>query len=241
MLKVLIIPPHRGCSLSYLPPSIPFGIIHLNDLLFLELFTVHRKLFTVVRSPALDHRADLLEAALKLFADHGYDAVGVQSIVEAAGVTKPTLYHYFGSKQGLFETLIQEKSAGLLAVVTRASRYQGNITGSIKEVVRSYFEYAAAEPAFYRMVLSMWFAPPGSENSASVLGLLERQTASLEEMFRLAAGDHGNMRGRARQYAISLKGLIDTYIGVWLQSGLDLAHGDIQARIVHQFMHGIFS
>ena len=189
----------------------------------------------------MDHRADLLEAALRLFADHGYDAVGVQSIVEAAGVTKPTLYHYFGSKQGLFETLVREKAEGLLAVVSRASHYQGNITCSIKEVVRSYFDYAASEPLFYRMVLSMWFAPPGSEYSAAVLGLLDRQTALLEEMFRLAAGDHGNMRSRQRQYAVSLKGLIDTYVGVWLQSGLDLSSADIQARIVHQFMHGVFS
>jgi AcrR family transcriptional regulator len=189
----------------------------------------------------LDHRADLLEVALKLFADHGYDAVGVQSIVDAAHVTKPTLYHYFGSKQGLFETLLREKSEGLLAVVSSASRYQHNITGSIKDVVRTYFDYARSQPVFYRMVLSMWFAPPNSEYSAIVLDLLERQTAMLEEMFRLAAEDHGNMRGRQRQYAVSLKGLIDTYIGVWLQSGVDLKSDDIQHRIVHQFMHGIFS
>jgi len=189
----------------------------------------------------LDHRADLLDAALSLFAAHGYDGVGVQAIVEAAGVTKPTLYHYFGSKQGLFETLMREKSEGLMAMVSRAATYRHDITGSIQAVVRAYFEYAAREPTFYRMVLSMWFAPPDSEYSAAVIELLERQTACLEELFRLAAGDHGNMRNRQRQYAISLKGLIDTYIGVWLQSGLDLRGGDIQARIVHQFMHGIFS
>ena len=43
----------------------------------------------------MDNRARLLDCAQDLFAARGYDAVGVQEIVEAAGVTKPTLYHYF--------------------------------------------------------------------------------------------------------------------------------------------------
>ncbi|MBB5936338.1 TetR/AcrR family transcriptional regulator [Streptomyces zagrosensis] len=43
----------------------------------------------------------LLDAATKLFAERGYDRTSVQEIVEAAGVTKGALYHYFGSKDDL--------------------------------------------------------------------------------------------------------------------------------------------
>ncbi|MEC4018566.1 TetR/AcrR family transcriptional regulator [Streptomyces sp. H27-D2] len=43
----------------------------------------------------------LLAAATRLFADQGYDRTSVQEIVEAAGVTKGALYHYFGSKEDL--------------------------------------------------------------------------------------------------------------------------------------------
>ena len=49
----------------------------------------------------MDNRQAILDSALTLFYEKGYDAVGVQQIVDAAGVTKPTLYYYFGSKQGL--------------------------------------------------------------------------------------------------------------------------------------------
>lgn len=52
----------------------------------------------------------LLAAATRLFADQGYDRTSVQEIVEAAGVTKGALYHYFGSK----EDLLQEVYARLL-------------------------------------------------------------------------------------------------------------------------------
>ena len=43
----------------------------------------------------------LLAAATRLFAAQGYDRTSVQEIVEAAGVTKGALYHYFGSKDDL--------------------------------------------------------------------------------------------------------------------------------------------
>ena len=52
----------------------------------------------------MENRDHILDCALRLFAARGYDAVGVQEIVELAGLTKPTLYHYFGSKRGLLET-----------------------------------------------------------------------------------------------------------------------------------------
>ncbi len=53
----------------------------------------------------MDNRERLLQCALDLFADRGYDAVGVQEIVDTAGVTKPTMYHYFGSKHQLLQEL----------------------------------------------------------------------------------------------------------------------------------------
>ncbi|MFE9249229.1 TetR/AcrR family transcriptional regulator [Streptomyces sp. NPDC007088] len=52
----------------------------------------------------------LLAAATHLFAEQGYDRTSVQEIVEAAGVTKGALYHYFGSK----EDLLQEVYARVL-------------------------------------------------------------------------------------------------------------------------------
>lgn len=189
----------------------------------------------------METRAHLLDAALHLFADHGYDAVGVQTIVEATGVTKPTLYHYFGSKRGLFEALVREKSAPLTAAVAEAADYQHDVTRSITQVVHAYFEFAAWQPTFYRMMLSLWFAPPSAEYSPVVREVLEQQTRLIERMFEAAERDHGNMRGRHRQYAVSLRGLIDSYIGLALNGYLELPQADSQYRIIHQFMHGIFS
>jgi TetR/AcrR family transcriptional regulator len=188
-----------------------------------------------------DTRAQILEQALKLFATKGYDGVGVQQVVEAAGVTKPTLYHYFGSKQGLFETLVEERSKPLYEAIREASAYAGNITLNITRLLKTCFAFAAAEPLFYRLLLSTWFAPSSSEYWPVVKRVQERQIKMISDMFRLAVKDHGNMRGRHHRYAVSLRGTIDTYIGLGLQGRVSLADDRLAYEAVHQFMYGIFS
>ena len=51
-------------------------------------------------------RQRIQRAALRLFADCGYAGASVQAMVDAAKVTKPTLYYYFKSKAGLYQSLI---------------------------------------------------------------------------------------------------------------------------------------
>jgi AcrR family transcriptional regulator len=58
-----------------------------------------------------DTRNAIMRHAAALFAARGYDAVSVREIVEAAGVTKPSLYYYFDSKEGLARALIDELHA----------------------------------------------------------------------------------------------------------------------------------
>ena len=57
----------------------------------------------------MDNKENILECALHLFFKRGYDTVGVQEIAEVSGVTKPTLYYYFKSKNGLLKSLIEKK------------------------------------------------------------------------------------------------------------------------------------
>ncbi|HZY31528.1 MAG TPA: helix-turn-helix domain-containing protein, partial [Candidatus Methylomirabilis sp.] len=51
-------------------------------------------------------RERILRQSLQLFARKGYDATSVREICEAAGLAKPTLYHFFGSKEGVYRCLV---------------------------------------------------------------------------------------------------------------------------------------
>ena len=53
-----------------------------------------------------NNKTKILNIALDLFSKQGYDAVGVQTLCDKAGITKPTLYYYFKSKNGVLEELL---------------------------------------------------------------------------------------------------------------------------------------
>jgi AcrR family transcriptional regulator len=188
----------------------------------------------------MNNREKLLSCALDLFTTRGYDAVGVQEVAEAAGLKKPTLYHYFGSKSGLLRTLLAGYFEEFFDQVEGAADYQGDVTSTLRRVVNVYFEFARLNPTLYRLQLSMWFAPGGSEAFRQAASSNQRQQDILENMFLRASMQHGNMKGRQRAYAATFLGLINTYISLGLNgyAGLDQA---LANSAVHQFMHGIFS
>ena len=68
-----------------------------------------------------DLKARLLLSALSHFAAKGYDGVQVKEVAEEAGVSKPTLYYHFGSKEGLFRQLC------LVALASMAERIHSRV------------------------------------------------------------------------------------------------------------------
>jgi AcrR family transcriptional regulator len=188
----------------------------------------------------LDNYSAILANALKLFAARGYDAVGVQEIAESAGITKPTLYHYFGSKEGLLEALLTANFAELYNTTEEATLYKGDLPQTLNQITTSYFRFANEHRLFYRMLLSMWFAPTDSIAYKAVAQLNEKQQQRLEDVFIKAAHDHGNMKGRQRAYAATFLGMIHTYIGLALNGYTEFTD-ELIFKAVHQFMHGIFS
>ena len=55
-----------------------------------------------------DTREKLMTAALGLFTEKGFAGASTREIVKRAGVTKPTLYYYFPSKEDLYQVLIED-------------------------------------------------------------------------------------------------------------------------------------
>ena len=65
----------------------------------------------------VDKRRLLLDAAIKVFAQKGYHASRVGDIAQEAGVAYGLLYHYFGSKEEVLETVFRETWAAMLDAV----------------------------------------------------------------------------------------------------------------------------
>ena len=107
----------------------------------------------------------ILSTALDLFAIRGYDATAVREICEAAGITKPTLYHFFGSKDGVLQALVQGGFEQFRALVNAALATEGTFRHRIKVLARLVFESASQKPRLWRFIHSVIWAPPGTAPS----------------------------------------------------------------------------
>lgn len=185
-------------------------------------------------------RSIILDCALDLFAARGYDAIGVQELVNQAGITKPTLYYYFGSKRGLLETLIQEKLAPFIDQLSQATAYSGDLPFTLQRVVEAYFQFARREPKFYQLFLSLSYPVPDNEANQMMKPWITTQWQLLETLFQQAGQDHGNMRGRHHHYATIFLSILNGYLSMILQQGVKVDDHTVW-QVVQQFSHGIYS
>ena len=188
----------------------------------------------------MDNRSEILNCALDLFANRGYDAVGVQEICEAARVTKPTLYHYFGSKHGLLKALVEQHHQPFNQAVELAAAYQGHLPNTLETLASAYFRFARENPLYVRLELAAYFAPRHSEAHQAVSAWNEQQHQTIEALFERATHEYGNMRGRHQLIAANFIGLMNTCIGLWL-SGYAQLDETLLHSTLRQFQYGIYS
>lgn len=118
-----------------------------------------------VRPPSNETEERLLDTALTLFAEKGYEAASVREIIEATGVTRPVLYYYCSSKENLFKRLVHWKH-------DEAYRQLGKNVGETKgcanrsrEIMRGSFAFGATDPRVPRLMFQTHFGPtlPGND------------------------------------------------------------------------------
>jgi TetR/AcrR family transcriptional regulator len=107
-------------------------------------------------------REELMKAALRQFTSRGYAATTVRELVEEAGVTKPVLYYYFVSKEGLFLELMKTHFGRLEAMVDRHRQQQrGGIREQLTATLNEGFSFAQEDRDFFRLLHAAYYGPPG--------------------------------------------------------------------------------
>ncbi len=105
----------------------------------------------VQRNPDRTRRR-ILQAAIRLFANHGFHAVSVDQIVGKARVNKRMVYHYFGSKDALFEAALSEVYQRIESIEFHAVERGRSPREKLSRLLESYFEFLDHEPEFTRLL-----------------------------------------------------------------------------------------
>jgi AcrR family transcriptional regulator len=101
------------------------------------------------------HVADrVTAAALDLFATQGYATTSVQQIVEAAGVTKGAMYHYFQSKDDLlfavYDRMLALQKAHLDQIVAAGGPVEDVVRAVCVDVVETTIDFLPEGTVFFR-------------------------------------------------------------------------------------------
>jgi AcrR family transcriptional regulator len=97
---------------------------------------------------------NLMRVSVELFAEYGYAQTSVQQIVDAAGVTKGALYHYFTSKDDLlfdiYDRLLSMQREHLDTIVARGLDAEATIRLVCEDVIITSIEGLADGAVFFR-------------------------------------------------------------------------------------------
>lgn len=105
-------------------------------------------------------RERILRVATEIFSRKGYSTSPVAEIAAGAGVTKPVLYYYFGSKEGLFRAILEEARKRQEELLERAVSRQGPLMQRVLELFREIYWEVTQRPHLFRLLHRLAFSNP---------------------------------------------------------------------------------
>ena len=182
----------------------------------------------------------ILQAALKRFANAGYAATSVQQIVDDAQLSKPALYYHFRDKAGLFQALVHQAHDTRYQVLCAAAARSRNIREQLEHILMDLFDCIRQNRELMRISFATMFAAPGEvPANLQCAEKCERNFEFVHSLIRQAQAS-GELDGRfdSREMAAGFYGLANFYLISQLIRPEETP--DLQAvrRIVDLFLTG---
>ncbi len=136
---------------------------------------------TTRRMPAAARREQLLDVATEMAVQQGFHAISIESIAQAAGITRAVIYQHFGDLQALLEAVIKRESAHALAQVSGtalADLTEGDAKELMLESLRTYLRAVHDHPATWQLVLM----PPEGAPPTLRLSIAKGRASVLDQL-----------------------------------------------------------
>jgi AcrR family transcriptional regulator len=180
-----------------------------------------------MRLRAAERRAQLLGVARRLFARDGYRGASMESIAEAAGVTKPVLYQHFTSKRALYSALLAGELGRLTEELEAAFSQAESNEERLRQGFGAYLGFVDRHEDAFRLLFT------------EALGLDADFQEQVAEFRRWVAGrvaaiiaaEAGLAAPRARGLAAAIVGMAEGAAVWWLDERRPLAAGELAGEL----------
>ncbi len=101
-----------------------------------------------------ERERQILDAAVAVFGERGYQTTSMDQVAERVGVTKPVLYTHFGSKHGLLLACIARARAELLEVTSAAAASASTPEEMLRRGTLAFFDYLERQAPAWTVLYS---------------------------------------------------------------------------------------
>jgi AcrR family transcriptional regulator len=104
-------------------------------------------------------REAVLDAAERLMAEQGYDAATIARLVQEAGIPASSIYHYFGSKEGVLLAVMERGAVRFFEALPAIDRRVGSQVEHLRALVETVAATLERHPDFLRILVVMAAQP----------------------------------------------------------------------------------
>jgi AcrR family transcriptional regulator len=191
------------------------------------------------RLPREVRERQILDAAVSVFSQHGYHDTSMDEVSEVAGISKPMIYAYLGSKEDLFAACIHREATRLLEAIVG-----GIESGQAPDVqlwhgLRSFFGFVEEHRESWR-VLHRQSIAQGGPFTSELLSMRERAISLVAAVLMRTGKDEGVGEAASRSgeaLAAALVGAGESLADWWLDHPEESA-GAIAARLMNMVWMG---
>ena len=159
----------------------------------------------------------MLEVASEIFGSEGYAATNIQVVAERAGISKPLIYNYFGSKEGLFLACLDRAGTIVADEIERIAR--GDAVGIERGLRTLDGMFTILEPQPYLWKL---FYDPTAPSTGAVADAIDHYTQRIAKLADEGVAELMGLAGNTDPLDISAMtamwlGIVDSLMNWWME------------------------
>lgn len=183
------------------------------------------------RLDVASRRDEIVAAALELYSREAADAVTLDDVAAAAGVSRALVYRYFGSRADLYLEAMQSAAGRLLAILDVPA--SGEPAARLVEAVRRYFDFAEEHATGLQALMSGVTVVPVGPIGAIVQDVRER-------LFERLVVGLGQSRASAELRTVlrSWMAAVEAAALDWLEHR-DVERGEVEGMLAVQLLAGL--
>jgi len=171
----------------------------------------------VKRLPREVRERQILDAAVRVFSERGYHNASMDEISEVAGVSKPMIYAYLGSKEDLFAACIRREAAQLLEAVTQGVPAEQPPDMQLWDGLGAFFQFVGDNRESWR-VLHRQAISQGGPFSDELLAMRSRAIRLVDTLLVRVATKQGLDEHATEALAAALVGAAESLADWWLDN-----------------------